>query len=87
MIFTALSAVAELERNLIKEHVHMGISRARRQGKPLGRPRPKRIFDREKARTLLQSMSARQVARQLGVSRALLSVPYQPPRPPGQTAD
>jgi DNA invertase Pin-like site-specific DNA recombinase len=47
MIFTVLGAVAELERNLIIERVHMGISRARKQGKRLGRP--KRIFDREKA--------------------------------------
>src|SRR6516225_5790569 len=34
MIFTVLGAVAELERNLIKERVHMGISRALNQGKP-----------------------------------------------------
>jgi len=47
MIFTVLGAVAELERNLIKERVHMGLGRARKQGKQLGRP--KRIFDRELA--------------------------------------
>src|SRR5215813_13696597 len=70
MIFTVLGAVAELERNLIKERVHMGISRARKQGKRLGRP--KRVFDREKARTMLQSMSVREVARQLGVSRGVI---------------
>ena len=70
MIFTVLGAVAELERNLIKERVHMGISRARKEGKQLGRP--KRIFDREKARTMLQTMSAREVARQLGVSRGVV---------------
>src|SRR5499433_2952049 len=39
MIFTVLGAVAELERNLVKERVAMGISRARKQGKALGRPR------------------------------------------------
>jgi DNA invertase Pin-like site-specific DNA recombinase len=70
MIFTVLGAVAELERNLIKERVHMGISRARKEGKQLGRP--KRIFDREKALTMLQSLSAREVARQLGVSRGVV---------------
>ena len=70
MIFTVLGAVAELERNLIKERVHMGISRARKQGKRLGRP--KRLFDREKARTMLKCMSAREVARQLGVSRGVV---------------
>jgi hypothetical protein len=66
MIFTVLGAVAELERNLIKERIHMGLGRARKQGKQLGRP--KRLFDREKAWTMLQNMSAREVARQLGVS-------------------
>jgi DNA invertase Pin-like site-specific DNA recombinase len=70
MIFTVLGAVAELKRNLIKERVHMGISRARKQGKQLGRPR--RIFDREKAGTLLQTLSIREVARQLGVSRGVV---------------
>lgn len=70
MIFTVLGAMAELERNLIKERVHMGISRARKQGKQLGRP--KRIFDREEARTMLKTMSVRQVARQLGVSRGVV---------------
>lgn len=38
MIFTVLGAVAELERNLIKERVQMGISRARKQGRRLGGP-------------------------------------------------
>jgi DNA invertase Pin-like site-specific DNA recombinase len=70
MIFTVLGAVAELERNLIKERVHMGISWARKQGKQLGRP--KRIFDKEKARVLVQTLSIRQVARQLGVSRGVV---------------
>jgi len=70
MIFTVLGAVAELERNLIKERVQMGISRARKQGKQVGRP--KRIFDREKARMLVQTMSIREAARQLGVSRGVI---------------
>ena len=48
----------------------MGISRARKEGKQLGRP--KRIFDRESARAMLQTMSAREVARQLGVSRGVV---------------
>src|SRR5438552_1729075 len=64
MIFTVLGAVAELERNLIRERVVMGLDRARKQRKQLGRP--KRIFDREKARTMLQSMSIREVSRLLG---------------------
>lgn len=38
MIFTILGAVAELERDLIKERVSLGIELARAQGKPHGRP-------------------------------------------------
>jgi hypothetical protein len=48
----------------------MGIRRARKEGKQLGRP--KRIYDQDKARTMLQTMSAREVARQLGVSRGVI---------------
>jgi len=40
------------------------------EGKSLGRP--KRIFGRQKARILLQTMSIRQAARQLGVSRGVV---------------
>src|SRR5215471_16944520 len=46
MIFTVLGAVAELERNIIKERIHAGLHRARREGKQLGRRRV--IVDREK---------------------------------------
>jgi DNA invertase Pin-like site-specific DNA recombinase len=85
MIFTVLGAVAELERNLIKERVHMGLSRARKQGKRLGRPR--RIFDREKARTMLQSVSIREVSRQLGVSRGVIERALSNPQAARTAAD
>ena len=39
MVFTIIGAVAELERSLIRERVVMGLARARKQGKRLGRPR------------------------------------------------
>jgi hypothetical protein len=42
-----LGAVAELEHNLIKERIAMGLDRARKEKKVLGRPR--KIFDHEKA--------------------------------------
>lgn len=38
LVFTILGAVAELERNLIRERVQAGVDRARKQGKALGRP-------------------------------------------------
>jgi DNA invertase Pin-like site-specific DNA recombinase len=38
-MFTIVSAIAELERNIIVERVRGGIRRARENGKILGRPR------------------------------------------------
>jgi len=45
-----LLPVAELERNLIRERIAIGLDRACKQKKNLGRQR--RIFDRSKALTL-----------------------------------
>src|SRR5213594_4324340 len=39
MIFTVLGAVAELERNIIRERVQAGVDRARKEGKHIGRPK------------------------------------------------
>jgi DNA invertase Pin-like site-specific DNA recombinase len=69
MIFTVLGAVAELERNLIKERVQMGISRARKQGKRLGRPTV--IVDREKvSQSAAAGQSIKSIARENGIARA-----------------
>jgi DNA invertase Pin-like site-specific DNA recombinase len=38
-LFTIVSVVAELERNLIRERVAAGIRNARANGKQLGRPK------------------------------------------------
>lgn len=45
-LFTIVSAVAQLERDLIRERVSAGIRNARANGKELGRPR--RIVDRDR---------------------------------------
>jgi DNA invertase Pin-like site-specific DNA recombinase len=71
MIFTVLGAVAELERNLIKERIAMGLDRARKQKKTLGRP--KRVFDRGKAKELhADGLSLREIAAQLGVNKGTI---------------
>jgi len=68
MVFTVIGAVAELERSLIKERVMMGLERARKQGKQLGRP--KTIVDREKViRLREEGLSLRKIAEKLGIGK------------------
>jgi DNA invertase Pin-like site-specific DNA recombinase len=38
LVFTVLAAVAEMERELIRERVKAGVERARSEGRQLGRP-------------------------------------------------
>jgi DNA invertase Pin-like site-specific DNA recombinase len=76
LLFHMLAAVAEFERDLIRERVIAGVRRAQAQGRRLGRPRIHHV-DPARARALLtQGLSLRAVARALGahhsaVSRAL----------------
>jgi DNA invertase Pin-like site-specific DNA recombinase len=61
-----LAAVAEFERELIRERVCAGVRNARQKGKRLGRP--KKVFDRQRAVELRQQgRSLPQIARELGV--------------------
>ena len=67
-----LGALAEFERELIRERVKAGIDRARasgtRSGKPIGRPR--RQFDIERARAMrAEGRSWRSIAQALKVPR------------------
>ena len=65
-LFTIVSAVAQLERDLIRERVSAGIRNARASGKKLGRP--KSAVDRERILELkAQGHSLRQIAAKLGV--------------------
>src|SRR5437667_10039541 len=68
MIFTVLGAVAELERNLIRERVQMGIHRARKQGKKLGRPRAD-VDPRQVAGLRANGYSWNEIAAKLNVGR------------------
>lgn len=70
-MFTMVAAIAELERELIRERVQAGVQRAQRQGKRVGRPR--RALDLRAARLLLdQGHSVREVADLLGLPRTTL---------------
>lgn len=69
LVFVVIGAVAELERELIRERVNLGITRARREGKQLGRP-PKRIDREYILKQLTAGVSKSQLSREFGVSRA-----------------
>src|SRR6202167_5886912 len=65
-LFTIVSAVAQLERELIRERVSAGIRNARANGKKL--TRPKNGVERERILELkAQGQSLRQIAATLGV--------------------
>jgi DNA invertase Pin-like site-specific DNA recombinase len=65
-LFTIVSAVAQLERDLIRERVSAGLRNARENGKRLGRP--KSAVDRKCILELrAQGHSLRQIAASLGV--------------------
>jgi DNA invertase Pin-like site-specific DNA recombinase len=65
-LFTIVSAVAQLERDLIRERVSAGIRNARANGKKLGRPKSE--VDRDRILELkAEGQSLRQIAAGLGV--------------------
>jgi DNA invertase Pin-like site-specific DNA recombinase len=67
-MITVIGAVAELERSLIRERVMMGLERARKQGKKLGRPH--RLLDGERVAALrAHGFSLRQIAIKLNLSK------------------
>jgi len=67
-IFTIISAVAQLERDIIAGRVKAGLRRAKQNGKKLGRPRGT-VDVEEVQRLRSKGLSLRQIGKQLGVSR------------------
>jgi DNA invertase Pin-like site-specific DNA recombinase len=71
-IFTIISAVAQLERDIIAERVKAGLRRAVANGKKLGRP--KLDVDVEEVHRLrAQGLSLRDIAKAIGVSRTTVA--------------
>jgi len=71
-IFTIISAVAQLERDIIAERVKAGLRRARENGKKLGRPSAQ--VDVEKVLQMRAGgLSLRAIAKETGVSRTTVS--------------
>ncbi len=71
LIFHVIGAVAEFERDLIRERTRAGVAAARRRGKRLGRPRVHVPLSRAQS-LLAEGLSMAAVARELGVSRSSL---------------
>jgi putative DNA-invertase from lambdoid prophage Rac len=75
LLLHILAAVAQFERELIKERVQAGVKKARAEGKQIGRPR--KVFDRDQVRQLRKGgLSIEGIAREMGlgvgtVARAL----------------
>ncbi|HCQ4391265.1 TPA: recombinase family protein, partial [Escherichia coli] len=74
LLLSMLAAVAEMERDLLIERTQAGLSRAKAEGKKLGRP-PK--IASEARREILEKknsgLSISALARQYGVSRATVA--------------
>jgi len=68
-IFTIISAVAQLERDIIAERVKMGLRRAKENGKRLGRPQGTSLDIEAASRLRREGMGLRQIAEKLGSSK------------------
>ncbi len=71
-IFTIISAVAQLERDIIAERVKAGLRRAKENGKKLGRPRAE-VSKGEIYRLHSHGLSLRQSATQLNISKSTVA--------------
>ena len=71
LMFQITGAFAEFERSIIKERIHAGLERARKQGtrsgKPIGRPRVQTKVERDIRRLKAKGVGKRKIAKQLGV--------------------
>ena len=74
LTFHVFGALAEFERDVMRERTQAGLLAARKRGKKLGRPRSLSREQVEMARSMMANpkLSARRVAEQLGVHRATL---------------
>jgi DNA invertase Pin-like site-specific DNA recombinase len=76
LMFSVIGAVAEFERDLIRERVKVGMKRAQQGGTRSGRAigRPTAAIDMRQVHALLAvGKSQRQIAKSLGVSPALIN--------------
>lgn len=80
-MFTIISAMAQLERDVIRDRVRAGLRRAKSQGVRLGR-KPLLIDAHAARRELARGKSVRTVAKELGVGASTLSSRLRAEIPP-----
>ncbi len=74
LLFNVLGAIAEFERDLIRERTAAGVAAARRRGRHPGRPRALSKRNRERALRLRRAgKSLREIARMLGVGHSTVA--------------
>lgn len=74
LTMNVLNAVAQFERDLLRERTHAGLEAAKAKGKRLGRPRALSAKAEEDARAALAvGESISKIAKRLGVSRATIT--------------
>ena len=64
-----VAVFAEFEREVLRERVRAGIARARREGRPHGRPRTASLKAEEVVRLKADQVSHSEIARRLGIGR------------------
>lgn len=72
MTMGVIAAVSEFERDLLIERTQAGLSRAKAQGRSLGRPAALSISEQEEVVKLKEQMSLGQLAVKFGVSRSAI---------------
>jgi DNA invertase Pin-like site-specific DNA recombinase len=82
-IFTIISAVAQLERDIIAERVRAGLRRASEHGKQLGRPKAQ-VSTEDVVRLHSEGLSHRQIAARLGCSRTAVARRLQVAQKPSE---
>jgi DNA invertase Pin-like site-specific DNA recombinase len=76
VMFALIGAMAEFERNLIRERVSMGMARARKQGRDLGRPKVA-VNPHYVAALRHDGLSWNEIATKLGVGRGTVCRAYE----------
>ena len=84
LTFQVLGAVAEFEREMLRERVRSGMAAAKRAGKRIGRPALRHFSTKEieRVRSLrAEGRSVRQLAKELGTTQWMIAKLSATPRP------